>query len=61
MIFKLKREFDIKYNEILSIEDDPSSIKYDELFDELLELNSKMMRLIIKMHNEYYMMPEPRI
>ena len=61
MLIELKKEFDIKFNEIMLIKDDPSSQKYDELYNEILELNSKMIKQLIKMRNEYYLMPEPRI
>jgi hypothetical protein len=61
MLIKLKDEFDTKYKDILEINDDLSSKEYDELFDELLDINSKMINQIIKMRNEYYHMPEPRI
>jgi hypothetical protein len=44
MLIELKKEFDIKFNEIMLIKDDPSSQKYDELYNEILELNSKMMK-----------------
>ena len=61
MLIKLKEEFDSKYNDILEINNDPSSKEYDELFDELLDINSKIINQIIKMRYEYYNMPEPRI
>jgi hypothetical protein len=41
-LFELKNEFYSKYNEILLIKDDPSSIRYHKLYDELWDLHSKI-------------------
>jgi len=60
MLIELKKEFDTKYEEIILIKDDSSSPKYDDLFDEIVDLNSKMMEQIIKIRKTYYLMPEPR-
>lgn len=61
MLIKLKQEFDIKYKEIILIKDDASSRKYDELFEELMDVNSKMMDQIMDIRKKYYLLPEPRI
>ncbi|UTB31867.1 MAG: hypothetical protein NKF70_10175 [Methanobacterium sp. ERen5] len=61
MLNELKKEFDNKYEEIMLISDDPSSPEYDNLFDEIEDLNSKMMEQILKIRRTYYLMPEPRI
>jgi len=61
MINKLKLKFDKKYDELLSFNGDPFCKEFDELYYELFDLNSKMMKLLIKMQKEQYLMPEPRI
>lgn len=61
MIDELKVNFDEKFDELLSFNGDPLCNEFDELYYELSDLNSKMMELLIKMHKEQYLMPEPRI
>ena len=39
----------------------PFCKEFDEFYYELFDLNSKMMKLLIKMQKEQYIMPEPRI
>ena len=52
MLFKLKNEFDRKYNEILQINDDLSSSEYNKVYNEIFKLNTKMMKQLIKLRRE---------
>ena len=60
MLFKLKNEFDKKYNEILLVNDDLSSPEYNKVYDEIFKINIKMMKKLIKLRKECYHM-EPKI
>jgi hypothetical protein len=60
MLFKLKNEFDKKYSEILSINDDLSSPEYNKVYNEIFKLNTKMMKQLIKLRKECHN-TEPRI
>jgi hypothetical protein len=60
MLFKLKNEFDRKYSEILSINDDLSSPEYNKVYNEIFKLNTTMMKQLIKLRKECHH-TEPRI
>ena len=60
MLFKLKDEFNSKYNEILLINDDLSKPEYNKVYDEIFKINTKMMKQLIKLRKECYHM-EPKI
>jgi hypothetical protein len=60
MLFKLKKEFDSKYNEILQINDDLSSPEYNKVYEEIFKLNTRMMKQLIKLRKESHH-AEPRI
>jgi hypothetical protein len=60
MLFKLKNEFDRKYKEIIQINDDLSNPEYNKVYDEIFKINIKMMKQLIKLRKECYLM-EPKI
>lgn len=60
MLFKLKDEFDNKYNEILLVNDDLSKAEYNKVYEEIFKINTKMMKQLIKLRKECYLM-EPKI
>jgi hypothetical protein len=60
MLFKLKDEFDRKYNEILLMNDDLSSPEYNKIYKEIFNINIKMMKQLIKLRNECHNV-EPKI
>jgi hypothetical protein len=60
MLFKLKNEFDRKYNEILLINDDLSSPEYNKIYKEIFNINIKMMKQLIKLRKECHHI-EPKI
>ncbi len=60
MLFKLKKEFDGKYDEILQINDDFSSPEYNKIYEEIFKLNTRMMKQLIKLRKEHHHV-EPKI
>jgi hypothetical protein len=56
MLFKHKNEFDRKYKEILQINDDLSSPEYNKVYDEIFKINTKMIKQLIKLRKECYIM-----
>ena len=60
MLFKLKDEFDNKYNDILLINDDLSKTEYNKVYDEIFKINTKMMKQLIKLRKDCHLI-EPKI
>ena len=56
MLFKLKDEFDNKYNEILLITDDFSKAEYNKVYEEIFKINTNMMKQLIKLRKECFLM-----